>query len=86
MSKIKTRSFQRQTQAGFGGRCTVQSAHQPSKHFQLGKDYAHAAHRHAGGESMLRGRIVGKLIYPQSQNPPATARFDPKRPVGAGEC
>jgi hypothetical protein len=37
---------------------------QLSRHFQVGKDYAHAAHRKAGGESSLRPRIAGTLRYP----------------------
>jgi hypothetical protein len=57
--------FQHQTPAPSAGRARRASVHPPSKHFQVGKDYAHAAHRHGDGESMLKSRISGTLTYPR---------------------
>jgi hypothetical protein len=52
-----------------GRRDGPRSQPNPSHHFQIGKDYAHAAHRHGDGEAMLKGRIIGTLAHPSAKLP-----------------
>ena len=52
---------------GGARRSVARSAPLSSRHFQVGKDYAQAAYRYGDGETMLRSRIAGTLIYPGSR-------------------